>query len=294
MSGIQGWPGAGAAPGPARGGSGGQRVGILLLAIVMAVAASFGLALATGADSRDTEAMAPPQLPGGLDAGLEGGLDAGLDGGPDGGLDVGDLGGLQTPGLDDFETPDAGLTGGSGSGSGSGGIDAPTQTPRPDPTLESYQEVAAGDCLANWMVDETSWVSDLPEAVDCDADNAGLWVSRTSDSTAACDTDAGRSYLSYSSAEGDTVALCVTRQFEVGQCFLGESDNSANLMSWVDCEAPSVPSPYTQLFNVTGVYSAPANPEGTECARVAGDTTQYWWWTMDGDSVMLCAVVYSS
>ncbi|MGK5534201.1 LppU/SCO3897 family protein, partial [Streptomyces sp. URMC 129] len=161
----------------------------------------------------------------------------------------------------------------------------------PDPTLELYQSVVAGDCLNNWMISETDWVSDTPDVVPCDDDGAGVWVSQTSDTTSACPVDAGRSYLSYS-AGYETVALCVTRQFEVGQCFLGMADGTANLMSWVDC-AQGVPAPYSLTYNVTGVYSAPATVQGDECRQSAGDQNSYYWWTVDDNTVLLCAVVYN-
>ncbi|GAB2874629.1 hypothetical protein GCM10022245_06970 [Streptomyces mayteni] len=283
---MQGWPGAGYPPAPGPGNQGnqgnqgndsGKRFGIWAGVIVVAVAASFGLAAATGADARGGGASAAgPVGPGGLG-------------------DPGDLGDLE--GLEDFETPDfddgtdIGGADGGGSTDGTGGTDTtiPTEEPTPtDPTLEAFQQVGSGDCLNNWMTDEVSWASDLPEVVNCDAEGAALWVSQTSEYTSDCGMSPGQSYLSYS-AGLETVTLCVTRQFDVGQCFLGMSDGSANLMSWVDCEG-TIPAPYSQLYNVTAVYSAPANTDGEECRSASGD--DFWWWTVDDDSVLLCAVVY--
>ncbi|RKN43975.1 LppU/SCO3897 family protein [Streptomyces hoynatensis] len=286
MSGIQGWPGAGAGPGgpaaPAgsQGASEGQRFAILALVVALVVAGSFGLAKATGAD-----ALGSGSGPAALGPGP--GEMPDLDG--LGGEDVDD--GLGGTGDD--------LGGGDpGSGGTSDGGDVytePTPTPTPtqtDPTLEHFRSITAGDCLNDWMISDTEWASDVPEVVSCSDEAAGVRVSQTSGDTSDCPTDAGRSYLYYSSGL-ETVALCVTRQFAVGQCFLGMPDGSANLMSWFDCAATEVPSPYNQLYNVTSVYSAPANPTGDECRQSSTDQNTYWWWTVDGESVLVCAVVYS-
>ncbi|RKN47206.1 hypothetical protein D7294_03305 [Streptomyces hoynatensis] len=104
--------------------------------------------------------------------------------------------------------------------------------------------------------------------------------------------DAGRSHLIHTGSTGETVALCVTRRFAVGQCFLGMADGGANLMSRVDCQG-EVPSPYSQTYHVTGVYAAPAQHQAGECNRVANDPTQYASWFVDGGSVLVCAVVFT-
>jgi hypothetical protein len=271
-------------------------------AVVAAVVGlSFALALATGADTRDGEDSfaAPPGGGGPTDLGDFGeleGSDLGASGGGDSGGDTGgdlggsDLGGSSTGSSGGTDSGGSSTTSSGGYDSGgTTGYEEPT-TP-PDPTLEAYQSVQAGDCLRNWMIGETSWASDVPEVIGCGAEAAGVYVSLTSDSTVDCPVDAGRSYLSYTSGL-ETVALCVTRQFAVGQCFLGTSDGSANLMSWVDCEGGNVPSPYSQKYNVTGVYAAPSNVTGDECLRSSTDTTQYWYWTIDDGTTLLCAVVY--
>ncbi|TDC26247.1 hypothetical protein E1265_04780 [Streptomyces sp. 8K308] len=284
MSGMQGWPGAGYPPAPGPGGgpantadNSGKRFGIWAGVIVLTVAASFGLAAATGADARGggASAAAPSDLP----------TFDGTDGLED---------------LEDFETPgDTGLGDGSGSGGiddssgGGGGLEttAPTPETPSDPTLDAFLAVSQGDCLANWMTDETTWSSDIPEVVSCDDEAAALWVSQTSEFAVDCAAGPGQSYFSYTSygAEVQNIYLCVTRQFDVGQCFLGMSDGSANLLSWVDCEG-SIAPPYSQLYNVTAVYDAPANTDGEECRSASGD--DFWWWTLDNDSVLLCAVIY--
>ncbi|WP_158920515.1 hypothetical protein [Streptomyces sp. NBRC 109706] len=294
MSHMQGYPGPAGAPGPQQQDQG-RRLGILALVVVLMVGLSFGLAKATGADVRDQGGAPGGQMPdmGGFDdygdlGGFEDAGGSGL-GEIDGLPDPGDLGDPDDLGLDTSGGGDLGGSGGSG-GSGGGVQDNPTPDPT-DPTMELYQAVSAGSCLANWMVSETDWASTNPEMVDCSADNAGVWVSQTSGSVGDCPVDAGRSYLSYS-FNGETVALCVTRQFAIGQCFLGMSDGSGNLMSWIDCQGGTVPSPYSQKFNVIAVYQAPSNPTGNECSSDAGNQ-QYYWWTLDDDSTLLCAVPYS-
>ncbi|RMI27954.1 hypothetical protein EBN88_28735 [Streptomyces triticirhizae] len=288
---MQGWPGPSGAPGPGGGpggARGGQRLGILALIVVLVTGLSFGLAAATGADARDNESMGAMPGMGGLE-GFESG-DPGelpdLEGLEDLEMDAGggDLGGD----IDDVPGDPGG--GDSGSMPTEDPVPTPTEPPT-DPTMELYRSVSQGSCLANWMVNDSDWASTTPDVVDCSADNAGVWVASTTDTVSDCPVDAGRSYIYYSYGP-DTVALCLTRQFEVGQCFLGMADGSANLMSWIDCQGGSVPSPYSQKFNVIAVYSAPSNPTGDECSSAAGNQ-QYYWWTMDAESVLLCAVVYS-
>lgn len=303
MSGMQGWPGSGPGPAPGPGaGSGdneGRRVGIVAAVVAAVVVLSFVVALATGTNNRDGAGQAMGAGPSGLptdigdlestDLGASGG-DLGS-GGTTGGATGGDIGGGDLGGSDLGGASGGTDTGGTTSGSGgTTGYEDPT-TPPPDPTLDAYRAVQAGDCLRNWMTGETTWASDIPEVVGCGDEAAGVFVSQTSDDWTVCPTDAGRSYLSYTSGL-ESAALCVTRQFAEGQCFLGMDDDSANLMSWVDCEASTVPAPYSQMYNVTGVYAAPANITDGVCSRVQGDTTEYWYWTIDGGETLLCAVVY--
>ncbi|MDT0306408.1 hypothetical protein RM780_05455 [Streptomyces sp. DSM 44917] len=203
----------------------------------------------------------------------------------------------------------SGADGGVGDESSSGGVDddeatvaggdsgyteaPPSPTPEPDPTLDAFRAVSAGDCLHTWMVSGDRWSSDIPEIISCEADGAAVYVTRVSDSAGSCPVDAGRSYLSYRGEE-ETAVLCVTRLFEAGQCFLGSPGNSANLMSWVDCEATRVPQPYDRIFNVTGYYNSSYGTGAAVCRRVAGDTTRYLSWVVDQGAAVLCAVVYRS
>ncbi|WP_059008846.1 LppU/SCO3897 family protein [Streptomyces specialis] len=219
-------------------------------------------------------------------------------------------------GADDIEDGDAygsGADGGAGddgsSGSAYGGDDIdidtdadsgsgdtgapPSPTPEPDPTLDAFQAVSAGDCLHNWMVSSDRWASEVPNTVSCSADGAAVYVTGVSDSTGSCPVDAGRSYLSYQGEE-ETAVLCVTRLFEAGQCFLGSPDNSANLMSWVDCEATSVPQPYDRIYNITGYYNSSYGTSTAVCRRAADDTTTYINWVVDQGAAVLCAVVHRS
>ncbi|WP_052850569.1 LppU/SCO3897 family protein [Streptomyces avicenniae] len=211
-------------------------------------------------------------------------------GSPPTGLEVSDPG-ASGGGLDD----DA--TGGSWTGGDSGDDwtpePEPEPEPAPDPTLDAYRAVNAGDCLHNWMTGESTWSAEVPEVISCDAEGAALWVSRISDAPGDCPADAGRRSLVYTGGDDETVALCVTRVFDVGQCILGMADSSANLMSWVDCQSSEVPVPYSRIYNVTGVYTAPAQHTGAECARTPGDPTAYTSWFADDNSVLVCAVLHA-
>ncbi|MDT0441366.1 LppU/SCO3897 family protein [Streptomyces johnsoniae] len=161
-----------------------------------------------------------------------------------------------------------------------------------DSKLEAYQAVNAGDCLRNWATGQNTWAAEVPQVIACGADGAALWVSHVADATSGCPSDGGRYHLSYTSDEGETVALCITRQFEVGQCLLGSQDGSVNLWSWVDCRA-GVPAPYNQVYSITGVYAAPAHPTSDDCDRTPSDGSRYTYWLVDDETVLLCAVAYS-
>lgn len=255
--GIQSWPGA--APGPSTSGGGAAlRFGVPALVVAALVGISFALALVTGANTRDYGSLI--------------------------GIAADDSGGSDSGGGSDYD---------SGGDDGSSGYSTASPTPtQSDPTLDAYKSVSTGDCLATWMISDYEWVTEVPEVVSCSADNAGVSVSRTTDSLSTCPSDAGQSYIYYtSSSTAETVVLCVTRKFEAGQCFFGYTNGSANLLSWADCDG-TLPSSYTQMFNVTSVFDAPASPTGDECLRSSTDSNTYYWWTIDDDSTMLCAVAY--
>ncbi len=160
-----------------------------------------------------------------------------------------------------------------------------------DSTPEQHQTVNAGDCLHNWMIGKSTWATKKPVVVACGTDAAAVQVSRVLDSADGCPTDGARHHLSYTSDEGKTVVLCLTRKFEVGQCILALPDGGAQLMSWVECGG-GVPAPYSHTYIVTGVYAAPARHTPGECDRSRKDSTRYSSWFVDDKSVLVCAVVY--
>ncbi|SFD76708.1 LppU/SCO3897 family protein [Streptomyces aidingensis] len=161
-----------------------------------------------------------------------------------------------------------------------------------DETLEAYRAVNAGDCLHTWMTGQDTWATEVPKVVACGSEGAAVRVSRVTDTVGDCPSDGGRYHLSYTAEEGGTVVLCVTRRFETGQCILSLPDGSANLMSWVACRG-AVPAPYSRTYIVTGVYAAPAEHEPGQCDRTRNDGTAYASWFVDGDTVLVCAVVYT-
>lgn len=220
--------------------------------------------------------------------------------GGDIGGDAGSVGG-ETGG--DGSASGSGTTGSSGSGSSgsgstSGGSDP---APPPDPTEEAFKAVSPGDCLKLWHTG-SEWSSTTPIKADCDSQDGVMWVSSVKNSTGACPSGPGLSYLYYQGSSGDTTALCLTRQFKEGYCFLGKQEGSgsgakitdANLMSLVECTASQVPSPWNQIMHITGVYAAPANVTYEHCARVQGDQTYYWHWIVNEGKTLVCTMVYGS
>ncbi|MES4900878.1 MULTISPECIES: hypothetical protein [unclassified Streptomyces] len=226
-----------------------------------------------------------PTLPGGIPSGVPSGIPSGL----------------PTSSLPSYGSGGSGQQPGGGSGGGGGSVETqPPATPTvaPDPTAEAYRAVSAGDCLAVYDTGYGEYNTQVPYRVGCSAYNAYVWVSAVRSSSSACSQGPGRNYMSYTS-RGQTVALCLTRQFKVGYCLLAKQSGSgqsatmqAGLMTGVDCDAKRVPSRYNQILHITGVYKAPANPSAANCARVQGDRTYYWSWVVNGGRTLLCTMVY--
>lgn len=327
----QGWgappppppPGPGGQPGIAGPGAGGSPTPWVLALVVLLVVS---VVLSFAVDSKDGgggggDVALPGDFEGIGDIGDIGdfgdlggiGDSAGLgDDGPDTG-DFGDIGGDtggdtaiggggasggSTGGTSGGATGGSGGSGGSsGSGSGSGGS---TPSPPPDPTAEAFAAVRPGDCLKNWHTG-SAWSSTTPVKATCDTNDGIMWVSSVKNSSSACPSGPGQSYLAYQS-NGQTTALCLTRQFKVGFCFLGKQEGSgsgakitdANLLSLVECTAAKVPQPWNQIMHITGVYRAPAQVTYESCARVAGDQTYYWHWVVNDGKTLVCTMVYGS
>ncbi|MDT0545847.1 MULTISPECIES: hypothetical protein [Streptomyces] len=230
-----------------------------------------------------------PSLPSGIPSGVPSGLPSGLP--TSSPPSYGSGGGGQQTG------------GGSGGGSGGGGGSVRTQqpaapTPAPDPTAEAFRAVSPGDCLAVYDTGRGDYNTGIPYRVGCGAGNAYMWVTGVRSSSSGCTQGSGRGYMSYTS-RGQTIALCLTRQFKVGYCLLAKQSGSgqstqmrAGLMTAVDCDAKRVPSRYNQVLHITGVYKAPATRSAYDCARVQGDRTYYWSWLVNGGRTLLCTMVY--
>ncbi|MBG6093616.1 protein kinase domain-containing protein [Actinomadura viridis] len=172
--------------------------------------------------------------------------------------------------------------------SGMGGGSVPSRrTPTPDPTLEAFEEISAGDCLDAYKdpYDSTEWSENMPGAVDCDRTDAYVRVTRVADSLGDCDSEPldGESSWSHR-GNGESIYLCVERRLRVGECFLGKkSENkgrisitSHGLMTSWGCGKSTVPKAFDYILQVTGLTSGDC-PSGSRtwdfrggnlCARV--------------------------
>ncbi|WP_439679117.1 hypothetical protein [Embleya sp. MST-111070] len=180
----------------------------------------------------------------------------------------------------------------SGSDSRPGGS---VPTPVRDPRADAFAAVAHnGICLNAWQTGTergSGWNTDTPRAVDCDSDSAYVRVAGVN-ATNCPISDPGVTSWRYRDVD-----LCLERQFRKGQCFLvsrsGGTENtprySANLFTWIDCDAARIPASFDSLLAVTGVYRAPAEVRAGACARVANDRTYYWYWVAHNDTTLICA-----
>ncbi|MDI2128385.1 hypothetical protein [Yinghuangia seranimata] len=183
--------------------------------------------------------------------------------------------------------------------SAGGGTVAPAPRPTAAATTrnareEAFASVASnGTCLNTWQTGVQTghvWSKDPPPAVACGSDSAFVRVIGVN-VTNCPETDPG---VAAWRAEG--YELCLERQFRQGQCFLVKRDGgtqdspaySANLFTWVDCDAARIPSEYDSILAITGVYRAPATVQPGVCSRVAGDRTRYWYW-VSRDTTLVCA-----
>ncbi|RKN46895.1 LppU/SCO3897 family protein [Streptomyces hoynatensis] len=167
---------------------------------------------------------------------------------------------------------------------------SPTPDPPPDATGQAFEAVSAGDCLAVYDTGTGAWSAHRPRRVDCGEADAYVKVSAVEMQAADCPQGAGQSFWGY--ARGvHTVALCLTRRFEVGSCLLAdetrgsdgedEPEMQAGLLTVADCEAGEVPEGYNRVLRITGVYDAPEEMSGPLCARGPQDTTSYWYWFVE-------------
>jgi hypothetical protein len=164
-----------------------------------------------------------------------------------------------------------------------------------DPREEAFRRVARnGTCLAAYQTGNSgadAWNSQLPRAVDCSSESAYVRVAGVNAGNCP-EADPGVTTWGY----GD-ITLCLERKFALGQCFLVDEEGgsqqqprySANLFTWVDCDAQRIPAAYDSLLVITGVYRAPDPVPDGACARGAYDRTRYWYWVANAKSTLVCA-----
>ena len=166
--------------------------------------------------------------------------------------------------------------------------EAVSAPPSPDVTAEAYRTVRAGECLA-------APGEALPVAVDCAGEEAFLRIRAVTDDAGRCPNGPGLSDWYHSDGRGNTVALCLQREFRAGQCFAailstehgGYAMTNADLRSRVECTAAEVPDPYNVVLVISEVL--PVLPDGGECSQEPERLSSYWFWIANGDSVKVCA-----
>ncbi|UGY92456.1 LppU/SCO3897 family protein [Streptomyces gobiensis] len=197
----------------------------------------------------------------------------------------------------------------SDSGYSSGGsYDTPTPEPTtatPDPTATAFKAVSAGDCLTVYDTgyggSTAQWSTDVPPApISCRSEKALVQVTKVTTYSSSCSSGTGKSYWSYrSTTDGETTVLCLTRIYHKNYCLLGKQTGtgsnariSLGPMTAVNCTDKKVPTAYNQIMHITGVYQAPANASARNCARVQGDQTTYWAWTVNDGKTLLCTTIF--
>lgn len=136
----------------------------------------------------------------------------------------------------------------------------------PDPVRKAFEKISAGDCLDAHRSphDSDKWSKGKPNAVPCSRSNAYVRVTKVADDTSDCaDGDGeidGELWWSYGD-EGDEIALCVSRQLRVGDCFLGTdgpdegtvSISNGDLMTSWPCGKRPLPGSYDHILKVTAL-----------------------------------------
>ncbi|GAA0594098.1 serine/threonine-protein kinase [Actinomadura livida] len=169
--------------------------------------------------------------------------------------------------------------------------DAASERPSPDPTRKAFEKISKGDCLNAHRSPEDSdeWSKAKPRAVSCGRPDAYVRVTKVADDSSDCaDGDGeidGELWWSYGE-EPDEIALCVTRQLRVGECFLatdGAEENTVSisngdLMTSWPCGKRPLPGSYDHILRVTALTggacpSAPRSVDweyrgGKLCARL--------------------------
>ncbi|MFC4463550.1 hypothetical protein ACFPH6_02830 [Streptomyces xiangluensis] len=163
-----------------------------------------------------------------------------------------------------------------------------TPGPTPDRTVQAFTSVRSGDCLnASGTGSVGRWSTELPERVACDADNAFVRVTFTSDGYQGyCAPTEEQGPWAYHGPPREIV-LCLERQFRSGQCLPARDSSTgiqASLMIVWKCRANPVPQGYDYVVRITGVYQGtPGN-----CLVPAG--TRYWTLSVSRGTGYICVV----
>lgn len=183
---------------------------------------------------------------------------------------------------------DANGTAGAGNSEEAGEFGGPPPTPEADPAADAYQAVEPGDCLV-------APGSGLPERVDCAAEQAFLRVVSVSNDPGTCPSGPGLGDWYHTTHDGLTTALCLQREFRVGQCFAATLSTeqgqyamtNADLRTPLDCMFGQVNEPY----NITMVISEvlPFGPGSQECTQDPDRLSSYWFWVANEETVKVCA-----
>ncbi|MFD5033963.1 serine/threonine-protein kinase [Streptomyces sp. NPDC058405] len=174
---------------------------------------------------------------------------------------------------------------------------APTPAaPTPNETDLAFLAVDTGDCLSSHDDGRLGWNDPAPERVDCDAADAYNRVAfATSDSDWECDTDADEEMWSNVGDDSVVTTLCLTRRYEVGQCFIAKADSDGagdgNLRTVWSCGADTVPEGYSYVMQITGYHAMPSDESDVSCRRYQNDTTRYSWYEVDGGEGYVCSKI---
>ncbi|MFI0355772.1 serine/threonine-protein kinase [Actinomadura sp. 9N407] len=165
----------------------------------------------------------------------------------------------------------------------------PRPSPSPDRTWEAFDDISVGDCLDAHKdpYDSGDWSESMPNAVSCGRSDAYVRVTGVKERASSCDSEAldGESWWRSPSHGGDTMYLCVRREFRKGECFLGKKGdepgrvaiNGHGLMTSWSCGKNTVPKDFRYILQFTGYYASrcPSGSrrwdnfrKGVLCARI--------------------------
>ncbi|WP_425245293.1 serine/threonine protein kinase [Streptomyces sp. NEAU-NA10] len=188
------------------------------------------------------------------------------------------------------QTDDAKSSGGSSLTTPSNAPSRPVSvySPTPDPTEQAFTAVRAGDCLNAYGTGYVGqWSTEVPKRVDCDAADAFVRVTSTSEDWGFdCPNSAGRSYWSHHGGVSGHTVLCLERQFRIGQCVPAQGTDGGgirlDLLRVWNCGADTVPSGYQYILQITGVH------EGSNGRCPV--STRYWTSSVYGGQGYVCLV----